>query len=261
MAYAVSFNAAGLIKGLSQQLDIAMRQAVAQTADTTRAAWQMAVMQTPGIWQPHKDRYAASIKTEISADGYSARIYSDDPMAGPIETGMPARDLKKMLDTSPKVRTAKSGKHAGQRYMIIPFRHSTPGNSALGSAMPAAVYQQAERLTKSRVTGKVSMRSGLNASSLRTKGPLMTMRSTYKWGGRLDGPSIPKNLRGMVRFDTSSGAQKSSSYLTFRAMTEWSNGWIVPAKPGTYIVKSVSEQALQMLDSEVRAAIASAAES
>jgi hypothetical protein len=256
--YTVSFSAGALIKGMGLQIDSAIKQALANTATTTQAAWQQSVLQTRGLWQPIKDRYAASVKLEINADGYSARIYSDDPMATPIETGIPARDMKGVLDTSLKVRTAMGGKHAGQRYLIIPFRHNTPGNDALAGAMPAAIYARAKTLAKSTVTGQISMRAGIQYSNIRTKGQQMVMRNTYKWGGRLDGPDIAKRFKGMVRFNTSSGDQKSSSYLTFRVMGEWSTGWIIPAQPGRYIVKAVSEQAQQMLRSEVQDVIASA---
>lgn len=256
MSYTVSFEAGALIKGLGLQVDMAIRQAVATTAQTAQAAWQQSVLQARGLWQPYKDRYAASVKVEISADGYSARIYSDDPMATPIETGIPARDLKKALDTSIKVRTAVGGKHAGQRYLIIPFRHNSSGNDALANAMPEAIYAQAQTLAKSMVTGQVSMRSGIQMSNIKTKGQQMVMRNTYKWGGRLDGPDIAKRFKGMYRFNTSSGKQNSSSYVTFRVMMEGSSGWIVPAQPGRYIVKAVAEQAQQMLRSEVQEAIA-----
>jgi hypothetical protein len=253
MAYTVAFNAANLIKGLNLQLEAAIAHAIQTTALTAQAAWQQTIMQTPGIWQPIRDRYAGSIQVEYSPGGMGARIYSDDPMATPIETGIPARDLKRMLDTSHKVRVTKTG----QRYLIIPFRHNIPGNNALAGAMPDAIYAQAQHLTKSKITGQVSMRSGLNASDVRTQGPLMTMRNTYKWGGRLDGPDVAKRFKGMYRFDTSSGKQNYSSYMTFRVMKEGSSGWIIPAQPGRYIVKAVSEQAQQMLQTEVQSAIAS----
>ena len=257
MSYSVSFNASSLIKGLHAQLEAAIAQAVQTTAVTTYAAWYETVLRSPGVPSFYKDRYAASIKVEFDPDRMGARIYSDDPVSSLVENGFPARDQKKALDTSAKVRVAKGGKHAGQRYLIIPMRHNTPGNTALAGAMPQAVYEQAKQMTKSTVTGKVSMRSGLNASILRTKGPLMTMRNTYAWGDRLDGADIPKRFKGMVRFNTSSGGQQSSSYLTFRILGEWSTGWVIPAKPGTFIVRAISEQAKQMLQTEVTSAIAS----
>ena len=259
MAYTVSFDAASLIAGMNLQLEKAIAQAVQNTALTTQAAWQQTVLQTPGIWQPTKDRYAGSIKVEFDTNGMGARIYSDDPMSTPIERGMPARDLKQMLNTSLKTRVAKGGKHAGQRYLIIPFRHSTPGYTAHGNDMPADVYAKAKELTKSSVT-KMSFRKNqigvYGFTGARAGSKLLVRSRTYNWGGRL-GPDVPKRFQGMVRFNTSSGGQQSSSYITFRCMFEDSTGWIIPAKPGRYIVKSISEQAQQMLKTEVTAAIAS----
>jgi len=260
MNYSVEFNAASLIKGLHAQLEAAIAKAVQTTAITTYTAWYETVLRTPGIPSFYRDRYASSIKVQFDPDKMGARIYSDDPVSSLVENGFPARNLKNALNTSAKVRVAGGGKHAGQRFLIIPFRHNTPDNTALAGAMPQAIYEQAKQMSKSVVTGKVSMRSGLGASSLRTKGPLMTMRNTYAWGDRLDGPDIPKRFKGMVRFDTSSGGQKSSSYLTFRVMGEWSSGWIVPAKPGKFIVKAISKQVQQMLQTEVTSAIAGVAE-
>jgi hypothetical protein len=260
MSYTVSFDAASLIAGLNLQLEAAIGQAVQTVALTTQAAWKQTVLQTPGLWQPIKDRYAGSIKVEYDASGMGARIYSDDPMATPIETGIPARDMKRMLDTSLKTRVAKGGKHAGQRYMIIPFRHNTPGNTALAGGMPAAVYAQAKELTKSSVT-RLSFRQnqlGVRGFTGARTGQLLQVRSRdYKWGDRLNGSDVPTRFKGMVRFNTSSGGQNSSSFVTFRVMGEWSPGWIIKAQPGRYIVKGISEAAHQRLQSEVTAAIAS----
>lgn len=257
MAYSVAFDASSLIKGLHAQLKAAIAQAVQTTAIATYTAWYETVLRSPGVPSFYKDRYAASINVEFDSDRMGARIYSDDPISSLVENGFPARDQKLALNTSAKVRVAHGGKHAGQRFLIIPFRINTPKNTALAGDMPQAVYAQAKQMAKSTVTGKVSMRSGLGASSLRTKGPLMTMRNTYAWGDRLDGADIPKRFKGMVRFDTSSGGQKSSSHITFRVMGAWSSGWVIPSKPGTFIVRAISEQARQMLQTEVTSAIAS----
>ena len=267
MSYTFSFDAASLIQGLNIQLKVSLGDALERTANQLSADWQERIYRAPGIYSALKDRYYASVKYSVDRDNLRARIFSDDPMAGPIETGIPARDLKRALDTSVKVRVAAKGKHAGQRYLIIPFRHNTPGNTALARAMPQAVFDEAQKLTKSRVLDKIPMRSGLNASDIKTHGPLMTMRNTYQWGDRLQSGLAPKLkpqhatdiYAGMVRFDTSSGKQKYSEYLTFRVMGEWSNGWIAPAQPGRYIIKAVSEQAQEILNNEVTAAIATTA--
>lgn len=259
MANNVNFDAGALFKDLNIQLRHAMAEALERTAQTVQGDWQKAIYRQRGMYQAYKDRYALSVRVDLDRKNLTARIFSDDPMATPFETGEPARDLKRMLNTSEKVRTAKGGKHPGQRYLIIPFRHSSPGKIAHGNDMPTAVYKQALQLTKSTSTQLSMRRSGLNASDVRTRGPLMTMRSSYNWGTRLNGPNIPARQRGMVRMETSSGKQTSSKFLTFRVMTENSPGWIVPPKPGRFIVKGVAERAKDMLEFNVQNAIASVA--
>lgn len=258
MAYTVAFNAGALFRDLNIQLKAAMADALEATARQAKSEWQAAVYHAQGTSMDLKDRYANSVKYTVNKQELSARIWSDDPMATPIETGMPARDMKLALNTSEKVRTAQSGPHAGQRYLVIPFRANSPGHNALAGAMPRAVYAQAKQLTKSTSTLLSMRRSGLNASDIKTRGPLMTMRSSYNWGGRLNGPDIPKRFKGLVRFETSKGNQTSSKFLTFRCMGEWSPGWIQPARAGQFIVKGVAEHAQDVLAFNVSNAIASA---
>jgi len=261
MSYTVKFDAAALFKDLNIQLKFAMAEALDQTARTVQGDWQESIYNQTGMYQPYKDRYALSVKYDVDKNNLTARIYSDDPMATPIETGIPARDMKRMLDTSLKTRVAKGGKHPGQRYLIIPFRHQTPGYTAHGSDMPTDVYQQAMAMSKSTVT-RLSFRQnqlGVRGFTGDRTGQLLQVRSReYKWGGRL-GADVPKRFRGMVRMETSSGKQNRSNYLTFRVMTENSTGWIVPAKPGRFIVKGVADRAQDMLTFNIQNAIASAA--
>ena len=259
MAYNVAFNVGNLFRDMNIQIKAAMADALDATARNAQSEWQAAALHAQGISMGLKDRYSGSVKYTVDRNNLTARIWSDDPLATPIETGMPARDMKLALNTSEKVRTAKQGPHAGQRYLIIPMRANTPGNNALAGDMPPAVYRQAQQLAKSTVTKQISMRSGLNASNVRTRGPLMTMRNAYNWGGRLDGPDVPKRFKGMVRFETSSGKQTSSNFLSFRLMGEWSTGWIQPARPGQFIVKGVAGHAQDVLQFNVASAIASAA--
>ncbi len=260
MAYTVSFNAGGLFRNLNIALKAAMADALEATARNAQSEWQEAALRARGVSRDFRDRYAGSVKVTVDKNNLTARIWSDDPMATPIETGMPARDMKVALNTSEKVRTAKNGPHAGQRYLIIPMRSNSPGHNALAGDMPRSVYKQAQQLAPSKVRGMIPMRSGLNASDTRTKGPLMTMRSTYNWGGRLgNGPDIPKRFRGLVRFDASAGGKKNSAFISFRLMGEWSPGWIQPARPGQYIVRTVAGHAQDVLQFNVTNAIASAA--
>lgn len=192
--------------------------------------------------------YPSSIMLRQTGD-FSADVYSELREADEIEYGRPSRDLKKMLWTSPKVRISTKG----QRYLIIPFRHGTPGSVQIGNAMPASVHAWWKNKAPSHVTGMGERRSGLVASDPKTRGPLMTPSRTYQWGDRLKKGDLSalgitgtaaKQMRGMVnmRNPGGQGGAAHSQFLTFRNMHESSSGWITKAKPGLYPAMQAGER-------------------
>jgi hypothetical protein len=220
-----------------------LNQAVSAVAQQASIDWKEAVFRAK-LWSGEKTPYIGSI-THSMTGPFSARVESDYKYALEIDTGRPARDLKRMLETSKKVRYVTKGKNKGKRYLIIPFRHNTPGNDAHAMDMPQDVYEMARQLEPSRVTGSKMQHNGGTGARVR-----VVKRATYAWGGRLPAGLKPKLLphhatdiyAGMVRMDTSSGNQSSSAYMTFRVMMEGSPKWIVPAKPGLYLVKGVVDK-------------------
>lgn len=268
--YKVSVDLAPLLAAnaaLAQEAFPLISQAVKAVAEEGAFRWKQAVMHAR-LWEGEKVPYVESIKWRMVGP-MAAEISSDFKPALQIENGRPARDLKRMLQTSKKVRLAKEGPHKGQRYLIIPFRHNTPtpsGQGALAPQMPSAVYAQAKRLSPSTITGSTLRVSGqaspalagrwgaLAASrSARGAGPgastYLIHQNVYQWGGRLPAgmgeKRHPNNVTdpyaGMVRFKTSTPGARSSAYLTFRVMGEWSSGWVVGAKPGLYLLKNVAQ--------------------
>jgi len=224
--------------------------AVERIAIVGAERWKTSVLKAR-LWSGEAQAYADSITYRMTGP-YSATISANYKYVEDIETGRPPRDLKRMLDTSLKVRVAKRGPHAGQRYLIIPMRHQTPGADAgvHGRPMPTHIYSEARQLAPSSITGSGSRASGTGAFDVKTKRPMRVAQHSYKWGGRLPAGLAPKlkpehktdPYAGMVRFDTSAGKGRSSSYLTFRIMGEWQTGaWVVPAQPGLYIAKGVTE--------------------
>lgn len=217
-----------------------LNQAVGAVAQQATIDWKSSIARAK-LWSGEKTPYAESVTWKMTG-AFSAVVQSEYKYAQEIESGRPPRDLKRMLDTSLKVRTTKTGK----RYLIIPFRHSTPGNDAHGPSMPDSVYELARQLTPSRVTGTGQRLSGTGAMNIKTRKAITVPQRKYVWGGSLPPGTAPKlrgdRFAGMVRFETSSGKQKSSSYMTFRVMGEWSTGWIIPAKPGLNIVKGVTDR-------------------
>jgi hypothetical protein len=195
-----------------------------------------------------------------------------------IEQGYDPFDMKKMLQTSNKVRVSKEG----HKYLVIPFRHGTPGSKTM-EAMPKEIYQQARELKQSTITGRFLEGSqqgakGYNdAQLLRQYNPKKVERNRYKWGEQLtDKGADGKYSRydGMTRFNrnvanvraingvqaptgkfalnsTTEDSPNYSSYFTFRVMSEISEGWINPGAPGMYILKDViertSERVYQMM--------------
>lgn len=229
---------------LNQQVLPLLNQAVRAVAAQAQINWMEAVYRAK-LWSGEKDAYAASITMQMTGP-FSAVVSANYKYAEEIETGRPPRDLKKMLDTSPKVRVSAKGK----RYLIIPFRHNTPDNEANAPAMPPDVYALAQELKPSRIVGQTTRQSGLIASNPSTRQRLTVPQNVYNWGG-----SLPAGLKAklkethktdpytrMYRFDakTPSGG-RYSTYLTFRVMVEGSPGWIIPAKPGLYLAKKVAE--------------------
>jgi hypothetical protein len=217
-----------------------LNQAVSAVAQQAMIDWKEAVGRAK-LWTGEKVPYGESITWKMTG-AFSAEVWSDYKYAKEIDEGRPARDLKKMLDTSHKTRIAKDGK----RYLIIPFRHQAPGSDAIGQSMPADVYELARNLSPSRVTGSKRLVVG---HDIKSRKPLLITKRSYAWGGSLNfmdekqfmaAPNALKRHQGMYRFDTSSGKAKSSTYLTFRVMKEGSPGWIVAPKPGLHLVQQVT---------------------
>lgn len=107
-----------------------LNQAVRMVAEQTSINWTESVERAK-LWRGEKDAYKATIQWQMVSD-FEALVWADYKYAEEIETGRPQKDLKRMLNTSLKVRMSKKG----SRYLIIPFQHNTPGSNATGQAMP-----------------------------------------------------------------------------------------------------------------------------
>jgi hypothetical protein len=241
-----------------------LSKSVRAVAQQVTSDWQEAVYKAK-LWTGEKDPYANSIKWEMTGN-YSAVVSSGYKHAGEIETGRPAKDLKVMLNTSQKVRQTKDGR----RFLVIPMRHNTSGSNGHAAAMPSSVYAIAKAMKPTKVISQgqrpsgqithLSPKSGMSPatkqsvflSNPKTKQAAMVTASKYAWGGRLTAGALKaagvdaagaKRYAGMVRMDTSSpNGGKSSSYMTFRIMMEGSSGWVIPAKPGLFLARTVAVQ-------------------
>ncbi len=229
--------------------------AVQALANAAHQQWQQYAQGAPlpngQIINARSGTYHRSIQLE-QIDPFHYRVFSNLAYAEAIESGSPARDMKKMLDSSLKVRRTKDGK----RYLIIPFRWGTPGAVGFGgNVMPQAVHDffKPRAVPRSRIISIGTRPSGTGAYDIKTRQPVLVPQRDYKWGQRLTqqhlgamgiGGKAAKRMAGMTNFRNpgGSGGAAHSSYLTFRVMTEDSTGWKAPAIPGKYPAKITAER-------------------
>ncbi len=237
-----------------------LEQAVAAIASEVRRTWIDAVYAAP-LWSVEKDAYAKSIRIDYWGDGLRADIIADYDLADEIENGRPPKDLKPALLNSPKVRRTKDGR----RFLVVPMRQNTPGNSAHAPAMPASVYDLASQMTASKVTGSgyrpagevtnLSPTGGMSPaaeqspylSSIGSRSAYLVNQNSYNWGGKVTRQMLAeagaskadqRKYAGMVRMQESTGG---SSYLTFRTVIDGSSGWVIKARPGMYLARNVAD--------------------
>lgn len=164
--------------------------------------------------------YVRSIQNGLRfPDSMTGEIFTSSKHGESIETGQEARDMKPKLLTSSRVKVGKNGK----KYLTVPFRHGAPGSA--NNAMPGRIYDQARKLSFSRIT-----------STLPTR--------TYDWGGRIKESNTGQVSRagnhpgagstwksgkhqGMVKMNKDGHTQ----YMTFRRLSENSpaKSWMRPA--------------------------------
>lgn len=252
-----------------------VNQAIRAVAQQTRINWINAV-QRAHLWSVEKDAYSASITYEMTGP-FSAVVQSDYKHAYAIETGRPPKDLKAMLNTSTKVRRTQDGR----RFLVIPFRHNTIGQEAIGRPMPPEVHAAAAELSPSTIVAQsqrpsgeltaLSPKTGMRPlqdqspylSNQKTRSAYMVPRNVYSWGDSLPAGLAPKLRQehktdiyaGMKRFDAGAPGQRYSVYMTFRIMMEGQSGWIVPAKPGMYLAKGVADEMTPLAEKVLSEAI------
>jgi hypothetical protein len=242
-------------EGLSQTAFPHLAAVVQQLAQLGLARWQGYAQNAPlpsgGVIGTRSGAYLKSIQLATLGE-FSYEIYSDAPYAAAIEFGTGARDLKRILDSSLKVRVTAKGK----RYLVIPFRWGTGTGSGGGVSfgrrvMPPEIHEAASQLEPTRIVGHGWRPSGTGAWSVRTHAPLMVRQRQYRWGERLPAGLAPKlkpthvtdPFAGMVKFQhPTRGGSRDTHYMTFRTMVEGGRGWIVPAQAGKYPARAVADE-------------------
>lgn len=249
-------NQAMAMDQVNEALAKVIHAAVGRAAEMVHDEWDQRVRMASGIRYEEKNAYRASIKHDYTGP-FSASVWTDYKIADEIETGRPARDLKRMLQTSTKVRRTNDGR----RFLVIPIRHNTTGNTGHASDMPSHINAMAEALSFTKVmstgmrpSGEVTNlvpRKGMSPSSNQTpflsnpstRGQYLVPKSVYEWGSHIPRKMLQGNEKriygGMVKTHDST-QNKSAGYLTLRIMMEGSSGWVIPAQPGKYIARQLA---------------------
>lgn len=217
-------------------------------------------------------QYLRSINQRMTGD-FAGEIYSEIAYADVIERGAPARDMKEMLNSSLKVRVSQK---SGKRYLIIPFRHDTGNAMSGGNAMPQPIQDWWKDKVASFVRSQHErpVHSDINETivpwrivhDIRTRGTLMTPARKYVWGSRLKSADLEalgasaqqtKRMAGMVNFRRpgQSGGAAHSSFITFRVMSEGSQGWVQKARDGLYPARTTADIYRPVAEDLFRAAV------
>lgn len=200
--------------------------------------------------------YMRSIQVRSTGD-FSGEVFSELPYAHTLEDGSGPRDLKTMLNTSLKTRVSARGK----RYLIIPFRHGTPGSTSFSGAMTNAVHELWRGLRSSRIRTSREEPNMLGVHNIHTRQPMMVTRRAYRWGDRLTANQLRaagargralRQQTGMVHMRNPTAGGGHGQYLTFRVMSEDSTGWISkgtkayrPAQHAAERLRPVAEDAFR----------------
>jgi len=187
-----------------------------------------------------------------SGDNLAGEVINIAPSARALEFGLTSAQRMSVLQRSHQVRVVKSGEHRGKKFLIIPFRHGTPG-SVHFPEMPANVYQRAKELSYSKRTKTYLERSqqlnrmtkkdmevihrfgnlpNLSTPHAYAGGIPVAKRYKYSYGKKLRG--VGGIYEGMYKF----GRPGHTQYITFLTMSEWDPWEGIPAY---HVAKKTSE--------------------
>jgi len=179
--------------------------------------------------------YARSIKTMFYSP-FNYEVISTAKVAKYLEEGTREHDMKKTHPFGKRSRvTAK-----GQGYLIIPFRHGTPG-AIYYPPVPEQLYQRIKEIAR-RADIRLSTRAQGKKYTPNYRGEMIP-RAKYNRGGSVTGLG-DENLDGLIFMKIPTGKEKGrTAMMTFRVISENSPTfkWIRKAMPAMNITKHVVE--------------------
>lgn len=211
-----------VLKRIFEKTKVVMPKATAHLAnsivDWAHAMWHKDASES-GPWGP---RYASALKADMmksTGDG-EARVYADEEHANflfvnLVEDGITSWSIKDALLEGQAARRNEA--KYGTRFVRVPFRWRVPGKekktSSFAGVMPKDIYEDAK--------------SGI---------PIVDR--TIKVGKRA------VDISGLKRF----GGEKHGQYMTFRTVSEKSDGWQYPPRAATPVFDQVVAKVEKMLE-------------
>ena len=233
----------------------AMRTAMAGLATGAKNEWIRLAQQN---LRSSRADYIAGLQ---KADSFKTDIIAGEPvytitlvgwLANSVESGMASFDMKLRLATSPKAKTAKDG----HKYMIIPFRH--PGSAGEGANIMYTGKAKAEDMMsrlRAAASSAVTIPTGTPTSIFkmqRTSSGDVMRGKVSKIPSSAD---VHRYLQGMTRYQdpqegrTPAGKQRGSAQnMTFRVMSEKSDGWIHPGLEARNLLNGVERYVDREMD-------------
>lgn len=181
------------------------------------------------------------------------------PLPNMVEQGWPGGDMREWLLQSAKVKQGANGP-----YLVVPFRHGTPGTSGrnVGRQMPGPIHAAAKKLIPQLTRpGKVSSHSGTTIVHGERLHPGMPMKAAAKKIlERKEKPWHSTSIyMGMIRKaqPTATGLQ-TSGYQTFRTISQHSNEpgkhWVHPGIKPRNLARKVEKHIGKIASAIVRGA-------
>jgi len=166
-----------------------------------------------------KQDYIDGLELKEGRDGHGTEVSLNGALPNMIEQGWSGGDMRAWLLSSPKAKQGKRGP-----YLVVPFRHGTPGTVNAGAAMPGSIHTVVQKLmpTLSRPGKPVSTAGGQTTVYGKRLHPGLPMRQAARQIlNRVEKPWHATSVyMGMIRKAqmTKKGLQ-TSGYQTFRTIS------------------------------------------
>jgi len=237
------------LEDAGEQLESQVNEAVRNLANAAYASMVSQIQARKMDPKNRQDLLKGLNFTDIGNNSYVIDLQGD--WANKLEDGYPGYDMKStLLNSSKKVQVGsragqdwvRKGKD-GQKYAAVPFDHKP---HAAGSG------DMASDIKKIMATNRQGNEQSITKTFKDDFGkPISGKVASVKSGGLPDG--VNKNLAGITKYQhVSEKGNVSSVYMTYRIISENSNGWFHPGWDGHHFFEQAEKDVEQQLEQIVK---------